>query len=79
MRRKALATNGVIQRYVALANPNLAGEMQTTVSLAAVSCGTEKSVVQEGIPAIIPAEQCYLGWQQSLMLLSQLVEAEVNQ
>lgn len=51
----------------------------TTVSLAAVSCGTEMTVVQEGIPAIIPAEQCYLGWQQSLMLLSQLVEAEVNQ
>jgi len=60
-------------------DPNLPGEMLTTISLAAVSCGTEMSVVQEGIPAVIPVEQCYLGWQQSLMLLGQLVEAEVNQ
>ena len=60
-------------------DPNLLGEMLTTISLTAVSCGTEMSVVQEGIPAIIPAEQCYLGWQQSLVLLTQLVEAEVNQ
>jgi uncharacterized protein YndB with AHSA1/START domain len=60
-------------------DPNLPGEMLTTISLAAVSCGTEMNVVQEGIPAVIPAEQCYLGWQQSLMLLSQLVETEVNQ
>ncbi|HXE49638.1 MAG TPA: SRPBCC family protein [Ramlibacter sp.] len=60
-------------------DPNLPGEMLTTISLAAVSCGTEMSVVQEGIPAVIPVEQCYLGWQQSLMLLGQLAEAEVNQ
>ena len=60
-------------------DPNLPGEMQTTVSLVAVSCGTEMSVVQEGIPAIIPTEMCYLGWQQSLLLLGQLVEAEINQ
>lgn len=60
-------------------DPNLPGEMVTTVSLAAVSCGTEMNVVQEGIPAIIPAEMCYLGWQQSLVLLGQLVEAEINQ
>jgi hypothetical protein len=64
---------------LAFDDPNLAGEMLTTISLAAVSCGTELNVVQEGIPAMIPAEQCYLGWQQSLMLLSQLVEAEINQ
>jgi uncharacterized protein YndB with AHSA1/START domain len=56
---------------------NLPGEMVTTVSLAAVSVGTEMNVVQEGIPAVIPAEACYLGWQQSLALLAQLVEAEI--
>jgi uncharacterized protein YndB with AHSA1/START domain len=59
-------------------DPNLPGEMQTTVSLAAVSCGTELSVVQEGIPAVIPTEACYLGWQQSLTLLTQLVEADAR-
>jgi uncharacterized protein YndB with AHSA1/START domain len=58
-------------------DPNLPGEMQTTVSLKAVSCGTELSIVQEGIPAIIPVEACYLGWQESLALLALLVEAEI--
>ena len=58
-------------------DPNLPGEMRTTVSLVAVSCGTEMSVVQEGIPPMIPLENCYLGWQQSLLLLGQLVEADV--
>jgi uncharacterized protein YndB with AHSA1/START domain len=56
---------------------NLPGEMQTTVTLKTVSCGTEMNVVQEGIPSLIPLEQCYLGWQQSLALLAQLVEAEI--
>jgi uncharacterized protein YndB with AHSA1/START domain len=56
---------------------NLPGEMQTTVSLKAVSCGTELSILQEGIPAAIPTEACYLGWQESLTLLAQLVEAEI--
>jgi len=60
-------------------DPNLPGEMVTTVSLAAVSCGTEMTAVQEGIPAVIPAELCYLGWQQSLTLLTQLVEAETGE
>lgn len=60
-------------------DPNLPGEMVTTVSLKAVSCGTEMNVTQEGIPALIPAEQCYVGWQQSLILLTQLVEAEINE
>jgi len=60
-------------------DPNLPGEMQTTVSLVAVSCGTEMTVVQEGIPAVIPAEACYLGWQQSLTLLTQLVEADIKE
>ena len=58
-------------------DPNLAGEMQTTVSLKKVSCGTEVSVVQEGVPAVIPPESCYLGWQESLTLLAKLVEAEI--
>src|SRR4029078_7221248 len=56
---------------------NLPGEMQVTVTLKAVSCGTELNVVQEGIPSAIPVEMCYLGWQESLKLLGQLVEAEI--
>lgn len=54
----------------------LPGEMTVTITLRAVSCGTELHVVQEGIPAVIPLEQCHVGWQQSLILLGQLVEAE---
>ncbi len=58
-------------------DPHLPGEMRVTVSLKKVSCGTELNVVQEGIPEVIPAEMCYLGWQESLVLLAQLVEAEI--
>jgi len=58
-------------------DPNLPGEMQTIVGIAPVSCGVELHVTQEGIPAAIPVENCYLGWQQSLVLLAQLVEAEI--
>src|ERR687884_2158 len=58
-------------------DPNLPGEMQVTVTLKKVSCGTELNVVQEGIPDVIPAEMCYLGWQESLVLLGKLVEAEI--
>jgi uncharacterized protein YndB with AHSA1/START domain len=58
-------------------DPNLPGVMQTTVSLKSVSCGTELSIVQEGVPDVIPPEMCYLGWQDSLTLLAQLVETEV--
>ena len=58
-------------------DPNLPGEMQVTVVLKEVFCGTELSITQEGIPAVIPAEACYLGWQESLTLLAQLVEAEI--
>lgn len=58
-------------------DPQLPGSMQTTVILKGVSCGTELSIVQEGIPAVIPVESCYLGWQESLLLLAQLVEAEI--
>jgi uncharacterized protein YndB with AHSA1/START domain len=58
-------------------DPNLHGEMQTTITLKKVSVGTEVSIVQEGVPAVIPAEACYLGWQESLTLLAKLVEAEI--
>ena len=58
-------------------DPNLPGEMRTTVTFNAVLVGTEVSVVQAGIPAVIPTEMCYLGWQESLQLLALLVEAEI--
>ena len=58
-------------------DPNLPGEMQTTVSLRQTPFGTEMNVTQVGIPAVIPVEACYLGWQQSLVLLAKLVEAEI--
>jgi hypothetical protein len=58
-------------------DPNLPGEMQVTVTLKAVFCGTELNIVQEGIPSAIPVEMCYLGWQESLILLAKLVEAEI--
>ena len=58
-------------------DPNLPGEMLTTITLKKVSCGTEVSIVQEGVPGAIPAEACYLGWQESLVLLAKLVEAEI--
>ena len=58
-------------------DPNMAGEMTNTIDLKAVSVGTELSILQEGIPEFIPVESCYLGWQESLTLLAQLVEANV--
>ena len=58
-------------------DPNMPGEMRNTVTFKKVSVGTELNIVQEGVPAVIPAEACYLGWQQSLKLLAQLVEAEI--
>jgi uncharacterized protein YndB with AHSA1/START domain len=58
-------------------DPNLPGDMQVTVTLKKVSCGTELNVVQEGIPAVIPTEACYLGWQESLILLAKLVEPDI--
>jgi uncharacterized protein YndB with AHSA1/START domain len=58
-------------------DPNLPGEMQTAITLKKVSCGTEVTIVQEDLPAAIPAEACYLGWQESLISLAKLVEAEV--
>jgi uncharacterized protein YndB with AHSA1/START domain len=58
-------------------DPNLPGEIRVAVTLRKVSCGTEVNIVQEGVPAVIPAEACYLGWQESLMLLGKLVEVEI--
>lgn len=58
-------------------DPNLEGEMITTISLKAVSCGTELEIVQESLPDPIPPEACYIGWQESLNLLAQLVEADI--
>jgi len=60
-------------------DPNLPGEMQVTVTLEAVSVGTDLQIVQEGIPDAIPAEACYLGWQESLRNLARVVEPEINQ
>ena len=64
-------------RYTGKFDPNAADEMQTTIALKKVFCGTELHIVQEGIPVAIPAEACYLGWQESLALLANLVEAEI--
>ena len=59
-------------------DPNLPGDIEVTVTLKKVSVGTDVSIVQEGVPAVIPAEACYLGWQESLTLLGKLVEAEIS-
>ena len=58
-------------------DPNLPGVIQVTVTLKAVSCGTDLNIVQEGIPEVIPVEMCYLGWQESLVALAKLVEPEI--
>jgi len=59
-------------------DPNLPGEMDTSITLKKVSCGTELSVVQSGIPSMIPTEMCYLGWQESLQHLALLVEPDIQ-
>jgi uncharacterized protein YndB with AHSA1/START domain len=74
-----LEPNQRIRNTDAFDDPNLPGEMTTTVSLTEVSCGTEIRIVQEGLPEMIPPEACYLGWQESLTLLAQLVEAEITE
>ena len=74
-----LVPNALIRHTDKFEDPNLPGTMQVTVSLKAVSCGTDLSIVQEGVPDVIPLEMCYLGWQESLALLTKLVEAEVRQ
>ena len=58
-------------------DPNLAGEIQVSITLKEVSCGTELNIVQEGVPGVIPAEMCYLGWQESLLSLANLVEVDI--
>ena len=58
-------------------DPNLPGEMAVTIALRGVSCGTELEITQEGVPSVIPAEACYLGWQESLSMLASLVEAQI--
>ena len=72
-----LVPNERIRHTDTFDDPGLPGEMQTTISLKQVAVGTEVTIVQEGIPEAIPAEACYLGWQESLTLLAQLVEAEI--
>jgi uncharacterized protein YndB with AHSA1/START domain len=72
-----LKPNELIRYTDVFDDPNLAGEMRTSVSLSPVSCGTELKVTQEGIPEVIPVEACCLGWEESLTLLAKLVEAEV--
>lgn len=72
-----LEPNELIRYTDKFDDPNLKGEIQTTITLRQVFCGTELSVVQEGVPGVIPAEACYLGWQESLTLLAKLVEAEI--
>ena len=74
-----LVPNELLRYTAKFDDPNLPGQMQTTVTLREVFCGVEIKVVQEGIPAVIPAEACYLGWQESLVLLAQLVEPEIRQ
>jgi uncharacterized protein YndB with AHSA1/START domain len=74
-----LRPNELIRYTDAFDDPALPGEMRATVTLQAVSCGTELRIVQEGIPAVIPVEACYLGWQESLTMLARLVEAEIEE
>lgn len=72
-----LVPNQKIRHTDKFDDPNLPGEMVTTITLREVSVGTEMNVVQEGVPEVIPAEACYLGWQESLVLLAKLTEAEI--
>jgi uncharacterized protein YndB with AHSA1/START domain len=72
-----LVTDQRLRYTAAFDDPNLPGQMQTTVSITPVSVGVEINIVQEGIPEVIPTEACYLGWQESLELLAKLVEPEI--
>lgn len=74
---RQLVPNTIIRYTDRFDDPNMPGEMQVTVSLKQVSCGTGLDIVQEGIPAAIPVEMCYLGWQESLVQLARLVEPEI--
>ena len=74
---KELVPNEKIHYTDRFDDPNLPGEILATITLKPVSCGTELHIVQEGLPAVIPVEACYLGWQESLLQLAQLVEPEI--
>ncbi len=73
----ALVPNELIRYTDKFDDPNLPGVIQVRVALKAVSCGTDLNITQEGIPDVIPLEMCYLGWQESLILLKKLVEPEI--
>ena len=73
-----LVPNARIRHTDRFDDPNLPGAMQVTISLTPALVGTDVTIVQEGVPDVIPAEACYLGWQESLALLAQLVEAEIR-
>jgi len=73
-----LVPNARLRYSDAFDDPNLPGQMTTTIELVAVSCGTAVNIEQSGIPALIPVEMCYLGWQESLVLLAMLVEPEIK-
>jgi len=72
-----LVPNELIRHTDRFDDPNLPGELQVTITIKQASVGTELNIVQEGVPDVIPPEACYLGWQESLALLAQLVEAEI--
>ena len=72
-----LVPNELIRHTDGFDDPNLPGKMQVSITLKQVSIGTDVTIVQDGVPDVIPAEACYLGWQESLVLLAQLVEAEI--
>ncbi|HEX3141319.1 MAG TPA: SRPBCC family protein [Rhizobacter sp.] len=74
---RELVPNALIRYTDAFDDPNLQGQMSTTITLREVSCGTDVSIVQDGIPEVIPVEMCYLGWQESLEQLAKLVEPEI--
>ena len=74
-----LVPNELLRYTDKVDDPNLPGVLQVTVSLKAVSCGTELSIVQEGIPEVVPVEMCHLGWQESLAMLALLVEPEIKE
>ncbi len=74
-----LVPNAKLRYSAVFDDPNLPGRMTTTIALRAVSCGTEVNIEQAGIPEMIPAEMCYLGWQESLIQLAMLVEPEIKE
>lgn len=74
-----IQTNKLLKYGDKFDDPNLPGEMTVTITFKEVLCGTEINIKQEGVPAVIPPEMCYLGWQESLSKLAHLVEPEINQ